>query len=55
VVVAPAARVGAEVHVPAPSVHIGVEIGGPAVIVHERPGVIVVPHGKYKHRKYKGR
>jgi len=55
VVVAPDARVGAEVHVPAPSVHIGVEIGGPAVIVHERPGYIVVPHGKYKHRKYKGR
>ena len=55
VVVAPAARVGAEVHIPAPSVHIGVEIGGPAVIVHDRPAVIVVPHGKYKHRKYKER
>lgn len=52
---APVGWIGAEVHVPVPSVHIGVEIGGPAVIVHDRPSVIVVPHGKYKHRKYKGR
>lgn len=55
VVVAPGAgvHVGAEVHVPLPSVSIGVQIGGPAVIVRERPGVIVVPHGKYKHKKFK--
>ena len=43
------------VEVEAPVGWIGVEIGVPAVIVHERPGVIVVPHGKYKHRKYKER
>jgi hypothetical protein len=55
VVPAPGVHVGAEVHVPLPSVHVGVEVGAPAVIVHERPGYIVVPHGKYKHMKYKGR
>jgi hypothetical protein len=62
-VVAPAAgvHIGAEVRIPIPSVSVGVQIGGPAVIVRERPGVIVVPHGKHKkfkhkkHRKYKGR
>lgn len=55
VVPAPGVHVGASVHVPMPSVHVGVEIGGPAVIVHERPGVIVVPHGKYKRGKFKHR
>jgi hypothetical protein len=52
---APGVRVDARVHIPMPSVRVGVEIGGPAVIVRERPGVIVVPHGKYKHKKYKHR
>ncbi|HET9625522.1 MAG TPA: hypothetical protein VFP84_29345 [Kofleriaceae bacterium] len=47
---APVGWIGARVEVlrpvvVAPSVHIGIEIGAPAVIV--------VPHGKYKHRKYK--
>jgi hypothetical protein len=51
----PSARVSAEVRVPAPSVNVDIRIGGPAVIVHEPPPVIIVPHGKYKHRKYKGR
>jgi hypothetical protein len=55
VVVAPASgvHVDATIHVPLPSVHVGVEIGGPPVIVRERPRVYVVPHGKYKHKKYK--
>jgi hypothetical protein len=50
------ARANINVHVPAPGVHVGIEIGGPTVIVRPPPAVIVVePHGKYKHRKYKRR
>jgi hypothetical protein len=46
-VVAPAAgvHVGAEVRIPMPSLSVGVQVGGPAVIV--------VPHGKHKHKKFK--
>ena len=40
-VVAPAAGVHIEAHVPMPSVHVDIGIGAPAVIVHERPAVIV--------------
>lgn len=53
-VVAPGIAVGAEVHVPMPSVHVGIEIGGPPVVVAPAP-VYVVPHGKFKHQKFKGR
>ena len=41
-VVAPGVSVGADVHIPMPSVHVGIDIGGPAVIVHDRPGPVII-------------
>jgi hypothetical protein len=53
VVVAPRGHVGVgvgiDVHVPVPTIGVGVQIGGPAVIVPARG------HGKFKHKKFKGR
>jgi hypothetical protein len=40
---------GVSVHIPVPTVSVGVQVGGPAVIVRERG------HGKFKHKKFKGR
>jgi hypothetical protein len=40
---------GVSVHIPVPTVSVGVQVGGPAVIVRERG------HGKFKHKKWKGR
>jgi hypothetical protein len=42
---------GVSVHVPAPSVSVGVRVGGPAVII----GGHSHGHGKFKHKKFKGR
>ena len=59
-VVGPAVGVEAGVHVavPMPSIAIGVgvNVGGPAVIVHDRPGAVIIHdegHGKFKHGKFK--
>ena len=56
-VVAPAAGICIDAHVPMPSVHVDIGIGAPAVIVHERPVIIEervrVKHDHGRHRGHR--
>jgi len=56
-VVAPAAGIRIDAHVPMPSVHVDIGIGAPAVIVHERPVIIEervrVKHDHGRHRGHR--
>jgi len=44
---------GVDVRIPTPSVHIGVDIGGgpppTTVIVHDRPGAVIIDHRDHDH------